>query len=148
FFKGMQKYFTDPKIAYGFAHTSDFQRNMEAVSGLDLNYFFNQWFYGQGYPTFTVYWSQNANNNVQIYVKQTTSHPSVSFFKVPLEIVFQNGSQEKRITIDINQKMQQTAVNIGFQATKVLVDPDMQIISKGNTTVKLGANADTAPGFE
>ena len=148
FFKGMQKYFTDPKIAYGFAHTSDFQRNMEAVSGLDLNYFFNQWFYGQGYPTFTVYWSQNANNNVQLYIKQTTSHPSVNFFKVPLELVFKNGTQEKRITIDVNQKVQQTAVNIGFQATTLLIDPDMQIISKGNTVVKLGANADTGPGGE
>lgn len=145
FFKGLQKYYTDPKIAYGFARTADFQRNMEAVSGLDLNYFFDQWFYGQGYPTFTVYWSQNANNYVNLVIKQTTSHPSVNFFKLPLELVFTNGSQEKRIVIDINQKVQQAAYNIGFQATELLIDPDKQVISKDNTAVKLGPNADTAP---
>lgn len=145
FFKGLQQYYTDPKIAYGFARTADFQRNMESVSGKDLDYFFDQWFYGQGYPTFTVYWSQNANNFVNVVIKQTTSHASVYFFKLPLELVFTNGSQEKRIVVDINQQTQQASFNVGFQATNVLIDPDKQVISKNNKAVNLGPNADTAP---
>jgi aminopeptidase N len=28
----------------------------------DLTYFFNQWIYGEGYPSFHVQWKQNKNN--------------------------------------------------------------------------------------
>ncbi len=146
FFQGIKNYYTDPKIAYGFARTADFQRNMEQVSGVNLDYFFNQWFYGQGYPSFQVSWSQNANNKVHIIITQTTSHPSVQFFKLPLELVFKNGSQSKSVVIHVNGQTKQTTVDIGFQATNVLIDPDHWIISKNNTSSKLGPNADTEPG--
>ncbi|MBS1731535.1 MAG: M1 family metallopeptidase [Bacteroidetes bacterium] len=148
FFKGLKQYYNDPKIVYGFARTADFQRNMEAVSGLDLDYFFDQWFYGQGYPSFQVYWSQNANNSVQIVVKQTTSHPSVDFFKLPLELVFKNGTQTKSVIVNINNKVQQATVNIGFQAKEVQIDPNLQVISKDNKAIKLDPNAETPPGME
>ncbi len=148
FFKGLQKYYKDPKIAYGFARTADFQRNMEKVSGLDLNYFFDQWFYGQGYPSFQVSWSQNANNNVHLVVKQTTSDPSVKFFQLPLELVFKKGAQTKSVIVNITGKSQQLTVNIGFQATDVLIDPDQQVISKNNTASKSLPNAETIPASE
>ncbi|MDQ6903436.1 MAG: M1 family metallopeptidase, partial [Bacteroidota bacterium] len=60
FFKGMRRYFNDSSIAFGFARTSDFKRNLEAASGVDLKEFFDDWFYGQGYPSSNVQWTQIA----------------------------------------------------------------------------------------
>ena len=50
FFRGMRSYLNDPSISYGFATTKDLQKNLEKVSGGNLDYFFKEWFYGQGYP--------------------------------------------------------------------------------------------------
>ena len=41
FFKGLQKYLTDNKFDNGEAH--QLRLALEAVSGQDLNWFFNQW---------------------------------------------------------------------------------------------------------
>ena len=40
FFQGARNYLQDPDLAYGYATTSDLQRHLEEVSGLDLSVFF------------------------------------------------------------------------------------------------------------
>ncbi len=146
FFEGVSKYLNDSLLKFNFAKTADLQRNLEAVSGLDLTYFFNQWFTGQGYPSFTVNWSQDLSNNATITLSQTTSHPSVSFFQVPLALKFKNATQEKTIIVQHTINNQVVIENIGFKADTVLIDPDMQLISKNNKTVRsftkqVGANS-------
>ncbi len=135
FFEGVSKYLNDSLLKFNFAKTADLQRNLEAVSGLDLTYFFNQWFTGQGYPSFTVNWSQDLSNNVTINLSQTTSHPSVSFFQVPLALKFKNATQEKTIIVQHTINNQVVIENIGFKADTVLIDPDKQLISKNNKSV-------------
>ena len=85
FFQGIKNYLADPKIAYGYARTIDLQRHLEAVSSIDLTEFLNDWFLGEGYPTYQVTWYQNpTNKEVQFTVNQNQSHSSVSFFEMPL----------------------------------------------------------------
>jgi aminopeptidase N len=136
FFKALRSYLSDPLLQYGFATTKDLQRNFETISGIDLNYFFNQWYSGEGYPSFKVEWNEDANNKATIKVSQSTSMPSsVSFFKVPLQLSFKKGSQEKRIVLQDTINNQLFFADIGFAADTVLVDPDQYLISKNNTTL-------------
>ncbi|MBK7375762.1 MAG: M1 family metallopeptidase [Chitinophagaceae bacterium] len=79
FFRAIRKYQSDPAVIYGFAKTTDLQRNLEAESGLDLSKFFKDWFEGQGYPSYKVEWSQIGSSYVKVRMSQTTSHTSVSF---------------------------------------------------------------------
>jgi hypothetical protein len=103
---------------------------------MDLNYFFNQWYSGEGYPSFNIQWSQDANNRATITIDQTTSVPSsVSFFQVPLVLSFKNASQEKTITVQNNVKNQVVTADIGFKADTVLIDPDLYLISRNNKSV-------------
>lgn len=140
FFKGISNYLNDPKLAYNFARTIDLQHHLEAVSGQDLTYFFNQWFYGQGYPSFTVSWSQNATTKkATISVTQTTSNASVTFYKTPLPLLFRSGTKKKRVIINIDSNDQSYLADIGFIADTVLVDPDQYIISAKNKTIHLTA---------
>jgi len=100
FFAGIINYLNDPKLQYNFARTTDLRAHLETASGKDLGYFFTQWYSGQGYPSFTVNWSQDASNIASINISQTTSHSSVSFFRVPLALQFKKGSQTKTIIVD------------------------------------------------
>ncbi len=139
FFKGINRYLTDPALAYGFARTADLQRNLQQASGLNLNYFFKQWFYGEGYPSFTVKWKDSSDHKLYFHVSQTTSKPSsVKFFKLPLPVQVSNGKKTKTITLFCTQKNQDFVVdNLGFITRTVTIDPDNYIISKNNKAVKI-----------
>jgi aminopeptidase N len=137
FFRGLRRYQQDPALAYGFARTSDLKRNLELESGKNLTYFFNQWYTGQGYPSYNVQWSQLGNSSVRIKMTQTTSHPSVSFFQLPVALQFKNASQQKTVIVDNKINGEIFIKDIGFVADTVLVDPEYWLISRNNTTAKV-----------
>lgn len=137
FFKGMKSYLNDTSIAYGFATTKDFQRNLEKVSGVNLDYFFNDWFYGQGYPSYNVQWSQIDNNFVRIKMNQMTSDGTIKFFALPVALQFENAGQQKTIVVNNKTNGETFIKNIGFIADTVIVDPDYWLITKNNTVEKI-----------
>lgn len=137
FFRGMRSYLNDSTLSYGFARTKDFQRNLERVSGLDLNYFFNDWFYGQGYPSYDAQWTQIGNDYVKIKMNQTTSDPSVNFFALPVALQFKNATQQKTVIINNTFNGETFFENIGFVADSVIIDPNYWLITKNNTSEKV-----------
>ena len=140
FIKGMKSYFNDSTIAFGFARTNDFKRNMEAASGVDLTQFFKDWFYGQGYPSYNVKWTQVGNDYVKINMSQVTSHSSVSFFSLPVALQFKNSTQQKTIIVNNTYNNEVFFSNIGFVADTVIIDPDYWLITKNNTSEKVNDN--------
>ncbi len=134
FFKGMRQYVSDPALAYGFATTADFQRNMEAASGRDLTLFFNEWYYGEGYPMFNIKWNNLGSTGVKFQVNQQTSHPAVPYFHIPVPLTFQKGGLSKTILVDPQFSGEIFEREIGFSPDTVLVDEDLNIISANNTS--------------
>lgn len=137
FFKGVNNYFNDPALAYGFAITKDLQRHLEEVSGKKLDYFFDQWFYGEGYPSYKVEWTQIGDNFARIKMNQTTSDPSVPFFTLPVALQFKNAMQEKTIIVDNKTNGEIFFKEIGFIADTVIIDPDHWLITKNNSSQKI-----------
>ena len=140
FFHGLRSYLSDANLAYGFASTNDLKQHLEAAGGQDLTTFFKQWYEGQGYPSYNVKWSQIGNSKVKINLSQTTSHPSVSFFEMPVALKFKNAFQEKTIVVNNTFNNQIFINSIGFIADTVLIDPDFWLISKNNTSQKVAAS--------
>ncbi|HEY5772975.1 MAG TPA: M1 family aminopeptidase [Chitinophagaceae bacterium] len=136
FFHGIRQYVNDPKLAFGFARTNDLKRNLEQVSGKDLTEFFSDWFFNQGYPSYTVKWNQDINNKAIISVSQTTSHPSANYFEMPLALKFKKGSQEKIIIVNNIKNNEFFSAEIGFKADTVVIDPDYWILSRNNVSTK------------
>jgi aminopeptidase N len=63
----------------------DFKGVLEEKSGRDFTDFFNQWYFGQGYPKFKLTWYQK-NDTLIVNSNQTTSTPVVPLFKMSLEL--------------------------------------------------------------
>ncbi len=137
FFNGIRNYQQDPSIKYGFAKTADLQRNLEAASGQDLTVFFDQWFEKQGFPTYRVLWSSIGSSSVKIKLMQTTSHASVSFFEMPVPLLFKNASQQVTVIVNNLFNGEEFIKNIGFTPDTVLIDPEYLMISKDNTAEKV-----------
>lgn len=133
FFQGVRNYLNDPKVAHGFAFTEDLIRAMENTSGKNLRPFFNNWVYGQGFPSYKAACTQNANNWVKIKLSQTTSHNSVSFYSMPVEILLKGRNGEKRFVLGHNTNDQEFWVDPGFAVDSIFIDPDLWILSKEKT---------------
>ncbi len=79
------------RYAYGNAVTEDLQAVFEEVVGSPLDWFFGQWVYGAGQPSYRVRWNPLAtpaadSSLVLIDVWQSTTGPT--HFKMPLDAVF------------------------------------------------------------
>ncbi len=137
FFKGVNAYLADKALKYGFARTSDFKRHMELISGKNLSFFFNDWIYGQGYPSYKVQWSQVGSDHVRIVMSQITSDSSVSFFALPVSLLFKSGTQQKIIVVKNTFNGEIFFEKIGFIADTVLIDPDYWLITRNNSSEKI-----------
>jgi aminopeptidase N len=63
FFRILKNYLNDPVLAYGVATTDDFQRVAEEVNGNSLDYFFQEWIYGENYPHYYLKWNYTRLDN-------------------------------------------------------------------------------------
>ena len=91
FFSGLKKYLTEHQ--YRSAEVSQLRLALEEVSGKDLQWFFNQWFYGAGHPNIQVSYDYNSlEKTVTINFFQTQTNE----FKFPMAIdVFENGTKTR-----------------------------------------------------
>ncbi|MCW3091939.1 MAG: Peptidase family [Ferruginibacter sp.] len=137
FFNALRNYQTDPAIVYGFARTADLKKHLEQASGQNLTNFFNQWYSGQGYPTYNVQWSNSGSGNVWIKMNQVTSHTSVPFFELPVALKFSNATQSATVIVNNTSNGEVFTKSIGFVADAVVIDPEAWLITKNNTSTKL-----------
>jgi aminopeptidase N len=143
FFRAIRNYQKDPAVIYGFARNADLKKHLEQESKQDLTEFFKDWYTGQGHPTYNVEWTQVGSSYVNIKMNQTTSHPSVNFFEMPVALKFKNATQEKTIVVDNKTNGEVFFKNIGFVADTVLIDPEYWLLSRNNSTTKLQGNTGT-----
>ena len=138
FFQAIQNYLADANLAYKYAITTDLKSHLEAVYGNNLDEFFNDWLYGQGYPSYTVTAQNWGSGQAKITVSQTQSNASVSYFEMPLEIRLTNGmGQTYDVIVDHQYDAQEFIVAVPFTVAGVEFDPNNHIISRNNT-VTLG----------
>jgi aminopeptidase N len=113
FFQAVRNYVDDPALAFDFARTADLQRHLEAQSGQKLDEFFDDWFYGEGYPSYTVQWKAGSDQ-VELTLFQQTSHPSVDFFEMPVPIRVSGHGQDTLLRLDHTFSGQEFALDLPF----------------------------------
>lgn len=135
FYQAVKNYLNDPALAYGYANSSNLKYHLENISGLDLTEFFNDWLYGQGYPTYTIRWKQ-SDSNLAIKADQIQSDPSVSFFELPLPIRI-HGTNGEVLDVALNNTTnnQYFYNTINFTVSSVEFNYDKQIITKDSTVI-------------
>jgi aminopeptidase N len=100
FFKSLNKYLTDNKFGIGSAHK--LRLAFEAVTGKDLNWYFNQWYFGSGHPKLEINYGYNADTKMAaLYLKQTQGD---KLFKLPITVDVYEGAVKKRHMIWANNK--------------------------------------------
>src|SRR5688572_20626590 len=94
FFKALYVYLTSNKFKTGEA--GQLRLAFEGVTGQDLNWFWDQWYYGSGHPKVEINY-QNTGNSQMVIIKQTQAGDKV--FKLPLAIDVYEGKNAKRYKV-------------------------------------------------
>ena len=115
------------------ATADDFVHCLNQTTGKNFDLFFNQWYYGQGYPICTIdYAYANDANTLVITSTQTTSAPDFTpFFDMnfPMKIYFKDGT-DTTIKFEQTQPIEMKAVNINAGVDSILVDPENWVLLK------------------
>ncbi|MCH3885237.1 M1 family metallopeptidase [Tenacibaculum aquimarinum] len=100
FYTGLKKYLTDYKYKAAEAH--QLRLTLEEVSGRDLNWFFNQWFFGNGHPKLEISYDYNKlQKTVTVNIIQLQQGQE---FKFPFAIDIFEGNKATRHTVFVNGK--------------------------------------------
>lgn len=134
FFQALRNYLNDPELAFGFARTADLQAHLETAGQMDLDEFFADWLYGEGYPNYQVRWSP-LPSGFSLTLSQTTSHPSVDFYEMPVPLVFYGPNGESdTLVIDHTGTDQLVAGSLSFTPVSIAFDPDLWLV-RGDITI-------------
>ena len=119
FFKSLNLYLTTNKFKS--AEAQQLRLAFEEVTGEDLNWYWNQWYYGSGHPKLTIdYAYDDAGGKVRVIVNQTQETGKI--FRLPIAIDVYNGPTRERHKVWIENKTD--TFTFAFQRHPDLVNVD------------------------
>lgn len=130
FFAGMQDYLKANEYQNAEAH--QLRLSFEKVSGKDLNWFFNQWYFGSGNPKINYsYTFEPVKKQIAVTIEQTQEQP----FQFPLAIdVYENG-KPKRYNVWVNAEAKNTFnFDVSKNADLVNINADGVLLADINDT--------------
>jgi aminopeptidase N len=102
FFKALNLYLTTNKFKP--AEAQNLRLAFEEVTGRDLNWYWNQWYYGAGHPSLDIAYNYDeATKTVQVIVKQTQDGDKI--FKLPVAIDIYHGATKSRKNVWVKNKV-------------------------------------------
>jgi aminopeptidase N len=108
---------------YSVASATDFKNILEQQSGMDFDPFFEQWYYGEGFPIYALHWNQ-VNDSVTFRLSQVASYPSVTpFFQMPVEILLTATGGDTLVRVDQTSNPQDYSFHFKRPVTGVTIDP-------------------------
>ena len=130
FFKGLNLYLTQHAFQAVEAH--DLRLAMERVSGRDLNWFFNQWFFAKGHPELKVEVDYSQPENLLLRFSQVQDLNQTPVFQLPITISWYEGEVRKTKIVQVSKAEQELVLENGSPVSLVYVNEGQEILMKGN----------------
>ncbi|HEY5470652.1 MAG TPA: M1 family metallopeptidase [Bacteroidales bacterium] len=126
FFKSLNLFLTTKKFQS--AEAQDIRLAFEEVTGQDLNWFWNQWYYGSGNPILDISYNYDrAVKTARVFIKQTQPN---KIFRFPIAVDVYQGDEKKRYKVWVDQ----TSDTLSFPAAStpdlINVDGDKILLCK------------------
>lgn len=127
FFKSLNKYLTANKFGTGSAHK--LRMAFEEVTGRDFNWFFNQWYFGNGHPRLEIGYQYDAPTQMaKVIINQTQRTDKI--FKLPVAIDIYNGSNKVRHTVWVENKSDSFSFRVNAKPDNINVDADKILLAE------------------
>ena len=127
FFDILRTYADEPSMKYNSVTTDQFRSVCEAVSGMDLQIYFQQWIYGSYFPRYALHWQQNQDSLI-VTIQQVQQ--TGTFFQMPIDLeiictdtTYTEVVNNTQVTEDFT-----LALPPGKMVSNVILDPDDWIL--------------------
>jgi aminopeptidase N len=133
FFEGIKKYLTDNQFKPGEAH--QLRLALEEVSGQDMNWFFNQWYYAAGHPQLDIkyeYDEVTKKVNMTVSQKQEMKDGVPAIFELPVSVdIYQAAGQApRREKIRVTKRTQTFSFDAPSKPALVDFDGDRMLLAQ------------------
>ena len=129
FFKGLNLYLTQHAFQAVEAH--DLRLAMERVSGRDLNWFFNQWFFAKGHPELAIEVDYSQPENLLVKFSQVQAMYDTPIFQLPVTLSWYEGDTRKTKTVRVTESEQEVALENGYPISLLYVNEGQELLMKG-----------------
>ena len=128
FFASLNKYLTDNKFKTGEA--TQLRLAFEEVTGKDLNWFWNQWYYGNGHPKLNISYNYDKPGIAAVIIEQKQESKKV--FGMPIAIDVYTDGKKNRYNVNINSLSDTFYFNVAKQPEWISVDGDRILLAEKN----------------
>lgn len=122
FFKALNLYLTTNKFKS--AEATNLRLAFEEVTGEDLNWFWNQWYYGSGHPKLKIDYVYTGDK-VKVIIQQQTD----KLFRLPIAIDIYYGNKKERHNVWIEKQSEVFDFTCTTKPDLVNVDGDKVLLS-------------------
>ena len=120
FFKSLNNYLTTNKFKAGEAGL--LRLAYEEVTGKDMNWYWNQWYYGSGHPIVKIDYNYETPGKAMVIIEQTQKTDKV--FRLPIAIDVYTGAAKKRYNVWVENKIDTFSFNYSQKPDLINVDAD------------------------
>jgi aminopeptidase N len=133
FFTALTVYLNEHKLSSVEIH--DLRLTFEKVSGLDLNWFFNQWFLAAGHPELFISYEYNELGKKEIVtIEQMQDLTHTPLYKLPLAIDIYSFGKKERHKVTLTKQKESFSFDMMAKPNLVNVDADKMLLCKKNDT--------------
>lgn len=133
FFAALKRYLKDNEYTDGEAH--ELRLAFEDVTGRDLNWFFNQWFFGAGHPNIdiTYAWDETTKKQRVTITQKQEGKDIAPIFELPLHVdLYDASGRARRETIRLTKRSQTFTFDAPVRPALVNVDADKSLLAIKN----------------
>jgi len=128
FFGGLHYYAS--LYAHGNASTGEFKEAMEIVSGLDLDWFFDEWIFGQAHPIYLYAWSYDGDGPFTVRLEIQQAQTAAPPFRMPLNLRIIAGGRTYDFTVINYREFESYDFAIPDPPDELLIDPDNRVLKE------------------
>jgi len=126
------------------ATTDNLRAVVDTVAGRSMQWFFDQWVYGTGWPVYasSYRWS-SGTLSVRLTQEQSTSWPT---FTVPLQIRASDATHDTLFTITPAGRIHEVHLPLSFDPDSLVIDPDNWVLKEIGSPAGVSTSDETPSG--
>ena len=125
FYKALNNYLTTYKFKAGEA--GQLRLAFEEVTGKDMNWFWNQWYYGSGHPKLKINYNYDVPGKSMVIVEQTQQG---NLFRLPVAVDIYNGGAKTRHNVWISNRIDTLTFNTSAKPELINFDGDKYLLAE------------------
>ena len=122
------------KYSFSVATGMDFKQYLEEQTQIDFTLFFNQWYFGEGFPIFDLSWKQD-DGYIEILLEHTGSAPATPWFITDLDIqLIKDDGSDTLLQLPVRTCHDLFRIKTDAHVTGVETDPGYYVLKQMQNT--------------